>query len=127
MLPLRSSHIGCAGAMMANPVRLSGIEQQVLAQLEGHAAIASCDACAPFGVLAASWKLGTVHQLVNALLTLVDKGLLRQCDTLSFGLTVKGRAALRAVRAESPQDVTAQLPQCADETSSDLAESVVLV
>lgn len=79
---------------MAKTVGLSCVEQQVLSQLRGLAGTASDDVGTSFGVLADAWKLGTVHQLVNALLTLVDKGLLRQGDSLSFCLTEKGRAAL---------------------------------
>lgn len=106
-------------------VGLSLIEQQVLAQLEGHAA-ASFNACATFGALAASWKLGTVHQLVNALLTLVDKGLLCQADTLSFGVTEKGHAALAGIREETQWRSATPLRLHANETSSDLAVSPVL-
>jgi hypothetical protein len=94
MLTVRFSNIGRAGRRMAKTVGLSCVELQVLSQLRGYAGTDSDDVGTPFGVLAQAWKLGTVHQLVNALLTLVDKGMLRQCDSLAFCLTEKGRAAM---------------------------------
>ena len=96
---------------------VSCVEQQVLAQLESRGATA-CDVCTSFGSLAAEWKLGTVHQLVNALLTLVDKGLLRQCETLMFCLTERGCAALDDVRAGIAQS-EGVLPEPGAATTTD--------
>jgi hypothetical protein len=89
------------GKTMAKTVGLSCIEQQVLSQFEGRDA-AVADQIS-FGALASAWKLGTVHQLVNALLTLVDKGLLSQCDVLSFCLTTKGLAEMKAESRDASQ------------------------
>lgn len=80
-------------------VALTCFEREVLANFEDRIVANKGVRCVPYRLFRASWKSGSVNLLVNALLSLVDKGLLDRCDGLSFCLTSKGRSIASGMNA----------------------------